>query len=1047
MKKVLFSVLMLLLIGTTQSLAEYENPSVVGQVPDRVMITLKSDLFPKVTKSAGGFEVDLPNLDALAKRFEITNMSRRFDWAGAPKKAGDLDLRLHWYVDFPTKYDLETVIAAYEALPEVAKVEAVDIVKMYDVPNDITPNQWYLRSLNLGGRDMRAVGGWAESHGDSNIIFAVLDTGVDWMHPDLGGTGPDYVQGAIYTNWTEYYGTPGVDDDTNGKIDDIRGWDFVHGVNGWEGEDDMDPDNDPMDFAGHGTNVSGCASAITNNGIGIAGCTWGTKIMPVRVGWLNWDGEGLARMDFASDGIIYAARNGAHVINFSFGSSSSLALAISIATSEGAIVCTSAGNDGDDIPDYLGTHPDVLAVAATDESDAKATFSDYGDWIELSAPGVDIYTTAYNPSGPDHTYNSVDGTSFSSPLAAAACALVWSAHPSWTRNQVISKVLTTCDNIDDVNPSYAGLLGYGRVNLMRALDADNFHKVPVEFPTLLDAMNESAAGDTVALWGSEILNGSQTMIAKELFIYGGYNSDYSSRDPIGNPTTITALASSPAMRFQGGTTSTTVVDGFACEGGGGSVFSNPIGGRYGGGIVINQASPTLRNIEVYDNSVGTFSEFGGGGGIAIFNSNVVLENITVHGNSGIHGAGIFIHQGAPTLIDCDIYDNTSYTDNLGYSPLGGGIFISEADVTMINCQINGHTDVESGGGIYVTNGAGTANLSMQDTEIYENFVNSNGGGIYMGGTDITMLRDSVHDNGFTASATFANGGGLYISAATVLLDSLTCQNNTAHIGGGAVIDGSTTAQVMRSLFTGNVSNFFGGGIAFQNVTTGELLGNTVAFNSALNSGGGGIYVSNASPTIANNISAFNMGTTSNANGIHVINGTPVLTCNDVYGNDGDQYGGISDPTGTNGNISEDPLFCDIGAGNFNIDSTSPCAPDHSGGCGLIGALAATCISDPVPGENGDVPLAFKVNQNFPNPFNPATKIRFTLPRDGYTTVRIFDLSGRLVKTLIAEDLPAAVHEVTWNGRNSSGHTVAAGVYFYQVQSGTDAYTGRMALVK
>jgi parallel beta-helix repeat protein len=336
---------------------------------------------------------------------------------------------------------------------------------------------------------------------------------------------------------------------------------------------------------------------------------------------------------------------------------------------------------------------------------------------------------------------------------------------------------------------------------------------------------------------------------------------------------------------------------------------------------------------------------------------------------------------------------------------------------------------------------------MQDMEIYNNFVNSEGGGIYLDGTDITMVRSSVSDNGITAAATFSNGGGLYISAATVLLDSLTCQNNTAHIGGGVLIDGATNASVMHSLFTDNTSYFFGAGISFQNVTTGDLTGNTVAFNTAQNTGGGGIYISESSPTVANNISAFNMGLASNANGIHVVNGTPVFSCNDVYMNDADQYGGVTDPTGTNGNISQDPLFCNIGTGNYNIDPTSPCAPDHSGGCGLIGALDATCSSNPVQGENGDVPLAFQVDQNFPNPFNPSTKIRFTLPRDGHTTVRIFDLSGRLVKTLLAEDLPAAVHEVTWNGRNGSGHTVAAGVYFYRVQSGSDVHTGRMALVK
>jgi hypothetical protein len=336
---------------------------------------------------------------------------------------------------------------------------------------------------------------------------------------------------------------------------------------------------------------------------------------------------------------------------------------------------------------------------------------------------------------------------------------------------------------------------------------------------------------------------------------------------------------------------------------------------------------------------------------------------------------------------------------------------------------------------------------MTDNEIYDNFVKSLGGGVYMTGEHISMLRDSVHDNGFTATATFSNGGGIYVSGATAEIDSIACQNNSAHAGAGCLIDNSPSADVTNSLFTGNLANFYGGGITLQSVAASNLTGNTVAVNDAQASGGAGIYISNASPTIANNISVFNTGGAFSGNGVHLASGSATFSCNDVYGNDGDQYGGVADPTGTDGNISADPLFCEQAAGNFNIDSTSPCAPDHSGGCGLIGALSANCISDPVPEGDGETPLVFKVEQNFPNPFNPATTIRFALPQDGFTIVRVFDLAGRLVNTLLAEDLQARVYDVTWNGRDGAGRVVAAGVYFDQVKSGADSFTGRMALVK
>ncbi|MFH1842411.1 MAG: hypothetical protein ABIF77_04335, partial [bacterium] len=148
MKKLVFSVLIILISGTVAVQAEYENGSVVGQVPDRVIVVLNSDIFPQVEKSADGVAVDIPSLNTLADRFEVRAMEQLHQGIGAPTKAGSPDLRLHWTVDFSTKYDLETVRLAYEALPEVAEAWAVDICKMHALPNDPAltgGQQWYLR--------------------------------------------------------------------------------------------------------------------------------------------------------------------------------------------------------------------------------------------------------------------------------------------------------------------------------------------------------------------------------------------------------------------------------------------------------------------------------------------------------------------------------------------------------------------------------------------------------------------------------------------------------------------------------------------------------------------------------------------------------------------------------------------------------------------------------------------------------------------------------------------------------------------------------------
>jgi subtilisin family serine protease len=1051
MRTFLSCLLFTLTFFTLAAGAAFENSSVVGQVPDRVVITLKPGLDPQVSKADGELNVDVPALNALARRFDVKDMARLYPWMPKPEKAIAEDPSLVWAIDFPATYDLETVRAAYEALPEVEKAQAVDICRNHAFPNDpaLASQQWYLRNTTLGMKDIRAVGGWAESEGDTNVVIAICDSGVDWMHPDLGGTGPNYLDGAIRINWSEWGGTPGVDDDLNGFIDDFRGWDFVTGVTGYPDEDTSTADNDPMDYESHGTNCAGCAAAITDNGIGIAGAAYDCKILPVRVGWLpNGETIGVVRMDFASQGMLYASANGAKIINCSWGSTSFLSMAVTSCVSAGCIIITSAGNDNDESsPSYLSTNPNVLSVAATDQNDLKASFSNFGTWVELAAPGVGIYTTYYYRSTGTHGYGSVDGTSFSSPIACGAAALIWSAHPAWTRTTVMSTLRNTADDLDAINPGYAGKLGDGRPNLLKAL-GNSFLEIPDEFPTLLDAMNEAAPGDTAAVLASHALNGTQTIAAKPIAILGGYAADYGSRDPSGSPTVINASVSNTAMQFQSGTTSSTVVDGFRCTGGGGKFFSGlPYNARCGGGIVMNEVSPTLRNIEVTGNAVGTPSELGCGGGIFMYNSTSTLTACKVHENGGIYGSGLFIYQGAPVLADCQIYDNTSRTDNLSYPPLGGGLHVVDADVTLQGCQIHTHDNLSKGGGIYADNLGGSTSLQLEDNEIYGNLAKSQGGGIYMGGDSISMLRDNLHDNGKTLDATFMYGGGFYIEGAEAVLDSITCQGNSAMIAAGGIITGAPSAQLLNSLIIENPATIFSGGFYYENNASGTIAGNTVADNVGTGSGAAGVYITGSSPTVNNNISAYNTGGAAFANGFHVASGSPSFLCDDVYGNDSANYGGIADQTGVNGNVSADPKFCDRDADDYRIDEASPCAPVHSGGCGLIGSEEViTCISGVGDEDTPPVPIAFTVEQ-YPNPFNPATVIRFALPRQARTTVKIYDLAGRLVRTLADEVLAPATYEVTWTGQDNHGREVSAGVYFYRVRSGEKTFTGQMALVK
>ncbi|NCQ35173.1 S8 family serine peptidase, partial [bacterium] len=951
-----------LLIGLAASGLAFENSSVVGQVPDRIVVTLKPGVAFSTSKAAGGTVAEVPAMAELASRFEIHNVEPLY--AGLTAKIADKSVRRQLdrtlAIDFPASMGLERVRAAFAASGLVEDVRLVDICRNYGyLPNDpaLSGSQWYARNMTAGGADVRAVGAWNQALGDSNVMVAIVDSGVDWQHPDLGGSGPDHVNGAIWTNWAEYYGTAGVDDDSNGKIDDIRGWDFVNVPGGgWPGEDDSTPDNDPMDYESHGTACAGCVGGIGNNGIGIAGVAHGVKIMPVRVGWLpNGSTQGVVRMDFASQGIIYAATNGAKVINCSWGSTSYLAGAVSLAVSYGAIVVTAAGNDnaendsGLGVPSYLSTHPNVLSVAATQQSDLKASFSNFGTWVELSAPGVGIYTTWYDRNTANHTYSSVDGTSFSSPITCAAAALIWSANPGLTRTEVTDLLLGSCDNLDALNPTYAGKLGAGRVNLLRAL-GDRNHLVPDEFSNSFDALNEASTGDTISITATASVTSPMVVPNRDLKVLGGFSSDFTTRDPVNDPTVVIGNGANSVLRFQGAVGQATVIDGFRMSGGGGSVYSGiPFNARYGGGAMVRDASPTLRNLEISGCSVGSQSELGCGGGMALINSSAILENVSVHDNTGTYGAGIFIYNSTVSMDGCTIADNTGLASNLTYPPLGGGLHVIDGTVTLNSCDVTGHTGLNTGGGVYLVGSGGVSNLDWTGGMVAGNTAVNNGAGLYMSGGTASLHGVTFDDNSPAPGGGITYGGGAYFGGVTFAADSLVFTGNSAGIGGGLNLQDCPQADLSHSVLTGNTASYLGGGLNFQNNPSGTLSGNTAAANVGAGLGGGGIYVTGVTPAMEHNLMAFNTGGTTFGNGLVVGSAPAVFSCNDAYGNAGADYTGFPDPTGTDGNISVDPVFCDAAGGNYGLKSTSPCTAANNPGCGLIGALDV-CAASPVPDE-------------------------------------------------------------------------------------------------
>ncbi len=333
-----------------------------------------------------------------------------------------------------TSTDSQTLTPTITATPSLTPT-----ITLTPLVNDpLYGNQWGLAKINIEGA-------WANTRGDPTIIIAVIDSGIDLTHPDL--------QNQLWTNPGEIADN-GIDDDNNGLVDDVNGWNFVASSN------NISDDN------GHGTLVSGVAAAIAGNGQGIAGVCPQCRIMPVKV----MQASGAANYSDIAAGVLYAAQKGAKIINLSLGgyaNSNTLRNAIDTAVNTyGAVVIAGAGNDNGSNLFYPAAYDNVLAVAGTQNDDTKVGTSNYGAWVDVSAPGTNIQTTAL---GGGWVNNS--GTSFAAPFAAGLAGLLRSLHPAWNQATIRSQIVHTADNIDSLNPAYMGLLGSGRLNASAAMQS------------------------------------------------------------------------------------------------------------------------------------------------------------------------------------------------------------------------------------------------------------------------------------------------------------------------------------------------------------------------------------------------------------------------------------------------------------------------------------------------------------------------------------------------------------------------------------------------
>jgi subtilisin family serine protease len=343
--------------------------------------------------------------------------------------------------------DVLAAVARYSRHPAVEYAEPNYIVHADVIPNDPRFNElWGLHNTGqTGGKvdaDIDGPEAWDNRFDASAVIVADIDTGVDYTHPDLAAN--------IWTNPGEIPGN-GIDDDGNGFVDDIHGYDFANN------------DGDPRDDNNHGTHTSGTIGAVGNNGVGVTGVCWKVQIMALK--FLKANGSG-STAD-AVKCLEYATLMGAHLSSNSWGGggkSTSLLLAILNGPS---LFVAAAGNSGvntDINPEYPGSYklPKIISVAATDHNDKKASFSNFGlKSVDLGAPGVNILSTT-----PNNTYSSFNGTSMATPHVAGVAALIMAEDPTLTGSQVKQKILASVDPVADLaGKTVTG----GRLNAANAL--------------------------------------------------------------------------------------------------------------------------------------------------------------------------------------------------------------------------------------------------------------------------------------------------------------------------------------------------------------------------------------------------------------------------------------------------------------------------------------------------------------------------------------------------------------------------------------------------
>lgn len=802
-------------------------------------------------------------------------------------------------VDPEEGQSLEEVVEAYTKDAGVEYAELNYIVSTSATPNDpCYPLLWALHNTGdnypSGGggaadADIDAPEAWDLYTGNSDVIVAVVDSGVDYEHRDLSDN--------IWTNEAELNGEVGVDDDGNGYVDDIYGYDFING------------DSDPRDDYGHGTHCSGTIAAKGNNGLDMTGICWDARIMGLKFLGSGGFGETAA----AVEAFYYAVESGADVISNSWGGggySEALKEAVDYAHSQGVIMVAAAGNFDSNTPTYPASYEHMIAVAATDSNDDKASFSNYGEWVDIAAPGVDILSLRASIGSPSNNYTvAFSGTSMACPHVAGVCGLVISRNPALSTDAVYDILMST---VDPISPGIC--FSDGRLNLHNALvasmtsqghvrlDRGNYSCTSMVGVWLSDgdvegegeqnALLVSSGGDLENLVLSEEPSRSG-VFGGSISAEGGIVNELDGMLQLSDGDVISVIY----IDVNDGTGSPAVVDDTAvvdcCRPEIYDVQIDALGPElvisfetdepawfkvlYGANCVgpnslVMTQSMLSRSHTVELKSVSAETEYF-----------LVIEAVDRAGNAAVDSNGGQCYQ-VTTTGPGDIYvpmDYNTIQEGIARSWDGGTVWVADGvysgvgnrdidfrgraitvrsenglESCIIDCNgteadpyrgflfVSGEGPNSVLSGFTITNGYGPKYAVV-------GFPESVGGAIVCYGSSPTITGCRMEGNGAHL------GGAVYcLEGSSAVIENCSVSGNWAEFMGGGVYCTNSSLALRRSSIVGNLTMYLGGGLLFDDHSSASLLNCTVAGNSVTDGygEGGGIFcLWYSETTVANSI--------------------------------------------------------------------------------------------------------------------------------------------------------------------------------------------------